>query len=101
MGDLSNISDPLSDNFFKSLDEIRVLDPIFKVIAAHLAPTGLALLSSGIDLWVVNEFDGWYYDILLALNKIDFELGQILLNAIEASRRAATLLSGNRFNLLI
>lgn len=86
LGDASDVLDPLSDRLLEPLDEIWVLKPILKVIGRHLAAKSLALLALGLDLWLMDELDLRYDDILLTLEKMYLQLSQVLLDALKSCR---------------
>ena len=86
LSDAPDVHDPLTDGLLEPLDESWVLNSIFKVISRQVASLRLALVVLGFDLVVVNEFDFWHNDILLALNKMHFQFSQMFLDVLEACR---------------
>lgn len=83
LSDFSNVSDPLVDNLFKSLNKGGIFEILLEVVWLHLSLGLLAFFEPGNDLRVVNEIDVWHSDVLLALDQVNFELVQVLLDVFE------------------
>ena len=88
LSDFSNVSDPLVDNLFKSLNKGGIFKILLEVVWLHLSLGPLAFFEPGHDLRVVNEIDVWHSDVLLALDQVDFELVQVFLNVFETLTRS-------------
>lgn len=91
--DASDVSDPTSDSLLQLLDELRILDPLLKVFGGQCATLLLALFVLDSQFLLVLQLDLWHQYVLLALNEVYFELGEVLLDVLEAAGRSTVALA--------
>jgi len=105
LGDPSDIFDPLGDCLLESLDKGRVLESLvvflLEVVDGHLSSLLLALFVHGLDLWIMDQLDFWNNHILLTLDEVNFQLGEVFLDVLETGGGRATLVRHRRFDCLV
>lgn len=85
LGNTSDIPDPFGHGLFQSLHEVWVLNFVFEVISGQLSTKLLDLFVLGLDFWIMDQLDLWNHDILLVLDEMHLQLGQIFLYVLEPS----------------
>jgi hypothetical protein len=84
LGYLSNISVPLLNALFKSLQERKVVDFSVKVFYLHLPTLGGALFKNDSDITVNQQLNLWDVEVLLALNQLHLHLTECLLHVFQS-----------------